>query len=490
VLVIPIAAFVFAIILVLILVQGVAFPMLWILAIVLIAVGVVPIVGEVRNRAFDVMNIRNAFIAVFVLEYGVWTIYMLSTGDTRFRQTDPANSSFDLGLGLIYAIISLLAFHGGYYSKSAARLSTRKPRIAEWDWTLIFGAAFAFILIGLTAFYLLMRSSGGIASYVAQLGYMRSFGLRGSSYLVMASTTLVATATSLIYMAAIRRRSVLYLCLTIAGAVTFSAAGLIIGFRNSVVLGFIELVAIRHFLKKPVKLSLATVVVAFLVAAGSNLYSVSRDSAQFLARPSISQVLDTATNVEFWQDFAGIALGRFHGIESFAIIMDGTAKGVPHGWGWQSFLDIVTSPIPRTWWPDKPLPLGIYLTDTFYFPGEATVSDGVGGIPPSWLGELYWNFHIPGILIGSFILGMICRAWYQFVLRNRESLPVVLLYSSSLGCLAWMVEAPTLGFEVLLTIWIPILIVLAVAHLLQAGLRSPAHRSSAPSIPEYRGAKP
>jgi hypothetical protein len=69
--------------------------------------------------------------------------------------------------------------------------------------------------------------------------------------------------------------------------------------------------------------------------------------------------------------------------------------------------------------------LGEQIRDTFW-PWYG------GGTPPSILGFLYLNFHIPGIILGMLVFGILSRLLYQCLLTNRVNRKVVLLYGLTL----------------------------------------------------------
>ena len=61
------------------------------------------------------------------------------------------------------------------------------------------------------------------------------------------------------------------------------------------------------------------------------------------------------------------------------------------------------APIPRSLWPDKPvITPGPIVGHTLY-------DQRVAGVPPSLVAEWYWNFHWPGVIMGSFGLGWLLR---------------------------------------------------------------------------------
>ena len=77
------------------------------------------------------------------------------------------------------------------------------------------------------------------------------------------------------------------------------------------------------------------------------------------------------------------------------------------------------APIPRELYPNKPL---VHFGPII---GQSVYKLGLTGIPPGLTAELYWNFHIMGVLFGSLIAGIYLRWTYEFFMRIRLD-PVLL----------------------------------------------------------------
>lgn len=102
-------------------------------------------------------------------------------------------------------------------------------------------------------------------------------------------------------------------------------------------------------------------------------------------------------------------LGRMAMITSTAAILRDTGRWVDFKYGDTLILAPIGVLIPRILWPDKPsIVIGREFGATFQLVNE---SDRETSIAISAVGEFYWNFHIPGVLIGMFLLGAGYR-WY------------------------------------------------------------------------------
>lgn len=79
-----------------------------------------------------------------------------------------------------------------------------------------------------------------------------------------------------------------------------------------------------------------------------------------------------------------------------------------------SMTALATRFVPRFLWPNKPHDLGVDVSSQFY--DYALNRTGVQGVPPSLIAELYWNFHLPGVLAGMWVFGMVLR----YITRQGE----------------------------------------------------------------------
>jgi len=94
-----------------------------------------------------------------------------------------------------------------------------------------------------------------------------------------------------------------------------------------------------------------------------------------------------------------------------------------------SFIRMFFYVIPRSIWPEKPIPLSLKITATFFpFWGDRGVSSGA-----TLVGELYWNFGHIGLMIFFFFIGY----FFSFLERSFK----------------YHAKFPI--FTILLMVWIP-----------------------------------
>lgn len=89
----------------------------------------------------------------------------------------------------------------------------------------------------------------------------------------------------------------------------------------------------------------------------------------------------------------------------------------------QSIYAWVAGPIPRELWPNKPrLAIGPEV-------GILVYGTKRSGVPPGFIGEMWWNFHIFGVLLGSVLLGLAMRTIHSRLSpRNSRDFVFILLY--------------------------------------------------------------
>ncbi len=102
----------------------------------------------------------------------------------------------------------------------------------------------------------------------------------------------------------------------------------------------------------------------------------------------------------------------------------------PYLWGETYFAQAI-NPIPRFLWPGKPkLDAGLQLA---HLQGQLIDGEPRLTVAPGAIGEMYWNFGVPGILVLSGMAGAAACLWDKFGRRHENSLPHFLVFACGLG---------------------------------------------------------
>jgi hypothetical protein len=104
-------------------------------------------------------------------------------------------------------------------------------------------------------------------------------------------------------------------------------------------------------------------------------------------------------------------LKRMTVVTSVAAIVSDTGRWVDYRYGDTLVLAPIGLLIPRFLWPDKPeIAIGREVGETFRLKSDM---DAETYIAPTMVGDFYWNFSVPGVVVGMWLLGMAYRWYYQ-----------------------------------------------------------------------------
>ncbi|HJU56722.1 MAG TPA: O-antigen polymerase [Pyrinomonadaceae bacterium] len=113
-----------------------------------------------------------------------------------------------------------------------------------------------------------------------------------------------------------------------------------------------------------------------------------------------------------------------------------------------SYVAFFTIPIPRSIWAEKPGQIGGLVGETFF--------NSPSGTPPGPIGEAYWNFHIPGVILIFFIFGTFHKWLVQSFVKYQQYPAAILIYLTVLFTL----DPSTPALIVCLMLVVPLIILL------------------------------
>jgi hypothetical protein len=137
---------------------------------------------------------------------------------------------------------------------------------------------------------------------------------------------------------------------------------------------------------------------------------------------TLDVVLAAKERVNTGRDRAQTIFERLSLKGSVHMIVHGTANGVPlqHGF---TLTPILSTFLPKILWTDKPdVPTGRIVNRVF----NVTDQDETY-ISPSHLGELYWNFGWPGVIVGMTLIGVLCGFVARFNLAECRTVTRLLI---------------------------------------------------------------
>ncbi len=143
---------------------------------------------------------------------------------------------------------------------------------------------------------------------------------------------------------------------------------------------------------------------------------------------AVSRMVSTVQTIQTWNSrtYLTLSLERFKQrlamINSMAVVVRDTGRWVPYAKGETILMPTLVYFIPRIVWPDKPVAAGGREFGRIFRVTNPLTRDTY--IAPTVTGELYWNFDLPGVIVGMAILGMAMRILYRRYAESETFDPV------------------------------------------------------------------
>lgn len=388
------------------------------LLIVLSSLLFLPIVIRVGGgRHIDVFEPVYPFTGFHFLLFVIQPLILIAT------RSDFANGTA-FCLTLLYASVGLIAFYAGYYSRLGWRIAGQLPTPGEaYSVRRVSTVVLLFTCIGLSAIvalgYKVSREASIWWAFANPLQFNNRFLKAGSGYHVLGMSLLQAGFFLLDAFSLRSRRLGLRLIklLYLAGVLLVYMP---LGARWLLLVTFLVPVIVRHYyLGRSVRLLHVLMLIPALVLAFGWL-GAYRATGNPL--PQVGSLERSLVGT-----LSGDLLTPFDNFVHLVRALNDGSVDLQYG---RYYLYLLIAPIPRSLWPEKPVisiewafTEAVFGTDPRYGPTRTMT------IP----GELYFNFHLPGIVAGMFMWGVFWRMMYAWVLKNRRSLGVVLVYTCTLA---------------------------------------------------------
>lgn len=120
-----------------------------------------------------------------------------------------------------------------------------------------------------------------------------------------------------------------------------------------------------------------------------------------------------SAEASFSASFESMVLNRSGpGLSKTAHVINHVPEPLTYQYG-KTILVWLIAPVPRRVFPAKPMVhSGPIIGTTIY-------GTKISGVPPGAIAELYWNFHLPGVICGMLLLGWFLQTAYSF-LHNMD----------------------------------------------------------------------
>lgn len=317
--------------------------------------------------------------------------------------------------GLMLSAIASLSYFAGFFVCPTAQVPTvegRERRGLSMRMLLIVGGTVLLFLVFLTV-------RGGLASHFASWYSGRAVSLSGAYYWVLAMRTAsVAVVVWMAYRPGALRNPLFWTATVMASALAFMMTG-----SRSSILFYIMVGAIVWMLsRKQVPIARVSVLAIVLVLVLGSLGSLRNKLGG--RAPTTT---DQQTLAETWDRSVSEIRKRSGSLRGDLAIYGNVPDREGYLFG-ASYLSLVTLPIPRGVWEDKPMVIEAIVGRRFFRVNA--------GVPPGGVAEAFWNFHIPGVIAVYFLFGGFMR-WAADTYRRNQSVPsVIVVYAYTLFVLS------------------------------------------------------
>ena len=321
-----------------------------------------------------------------------------------------------MAASLLLTALAQLAYYAGFClgpNVPVIKLSFPRPRRVGIK---------AFVIVIVSTLLLIMYILGrdGLSAYLLLLGQGRSTlidqGLLSGEWVIITRVSVVACLIWLM----LDDRAVRQPLFWISALLSLVSQYLVSLSRSSVIYFFITALlvwTIRARKLDVIKVVLA-VAIAMVLVGGLGTFRTSMWSGVV----DWDAMVETAPIEAFTR---GVDELRYRGNELNPIFP--ILARVPHEvdllYG-RSYLPLLSLPVPRALWRDKPRSAGTVVGEIFL--------NTSAGVPPGAIGEAYWNFHVPGVLFVFALFGVFQRWVARSFQRYGATPAAILMYGVTL----------------------------------------------------------
>lgn len=434
----------------------------WLLVCVFFLVVAIPFIkAKARGEKIDYLEVIYPISLMFLLDYGLRTVYVFFyPNDIQIRLHPYILNPQLLNLSLVYLILGFVCLLWGYYTNIPKRLASALPSFSKgWPQE---GQLLKIVILYLFGMVVLAYgfSKGDVAwgpvgpgKTVEEFGlhdYVQNFSLYMSYAVTIALFTGVYKQGKAAKMIVILMFSSVLILSVIGGSKggIFTILFILffwynyrrrsIGLKTYVILALVALVFVYPWINTYRGLYASRFGEA--VPTEENVIQTIFDNIKTFSRLSVREYFDFSL---------GTLMTRQREIDALAGIIAQTPE--PHGylWGRDFYLIVPWALIPRAVWSDKPYPQDGDIFDIKYW----NLWKGANAGPP-FIGDLYMNFGLPGILIGMFLTGILLRFIYLYLVKNTNASSPGLLFYTFIAIQLFRIipEAPVSSFSYLVRI--------------------------------------
>jgi len=428
--------------------QSVLFALIIAILLFLIAV---PILLRICKRQFDIFEPIVIFAILYLFFHVIKSIDIYYFGSNIVTPKSFQSNITAIG----YALIGYIFFMIGYYLRLGRVIGQKIPVVSKHeDYNNVIFIYSGMMIAGIVSLVVLTYE-GGFVNYITFLNARaKFFSQRGIYYYLL---LFMPTAFLLWYTFSVTREFLFKKGLTAILFLLSLAGTACTGSRLNVALLILGTVIIRHYMYKKVNFKFMSfvgiVMIVFLIFGGY----LRRQGSGFIEKVKFGMEKDTVSPNIFVNAFHLAARG-FYPHEELILLIDNMPERLNFQYG-KSYMSIAFHFIPRAIMGrdrNMELNMGRLFTSAFFPEAE---KGGLVTFSPGLLGEGYMNFHISGIIMSMFMLGVFYRGLYAYLKLGETSKQRVLIYSIALPVMAKIIKGGFVaGIKLFIGFLVPIVI--------------------------------
>jgi hypothetical protein len=406
--------------------------------VLVVAIGVVvlaPVAWRAVHGRFDPFEP----IVIFAAAYGVMFVFRpaaMIIRDERFfvGTLNTVDVSDTFGAMLFLALIGALAFIIGYELGIGRDISAKTTRARKSvDEHVAVVLALVVSALAVASFLVFLATAGGrdtIQAIVRGDTPDLKQEIKGSTaYLWLAWYALVPSALVL-FAVGVRRRSAAVLALAGLVSIILVLRAAPTGTRI-MLLPFFGSMFVFYYLRKSSRPRPVFITLVVLVAlVGSTALRDIR--ARETRGETIAESLANVVTQPGWIYDPIVSGSDTEMAPALAAALRFIPDQLSYAYGGTILGDLVTRPVPRALWADKPLPPREKLLSTMLL---NDYKDGSLNSEFSVLLYFYWDFGVVGVVVGLFAFGIGCRSLYDHLSHNEGSISTQITYALSVWLL-------------------------------------------------------
>jgi hypothetical protein len=402
-------------------------------ALLVVTIGMVlaaPLALRVKLRRFDPFEP----IVLFSVAYGVMFVVrpasMLVGHHLEYDgPRTPTDVSDTFSKILVLALLGAVAFVGAYETSLGRALAGRGRAVRALTVDRAVLAAAALGSVAVASFLAFLASTGGLSTIGLILRgrtTQLSRDVGGTTFYLWNSFFFIIPATLLLVSAGLERRRKALVVAAAVFAAFFLLRTVPLGARIAI-LPLVGGLIVLHYARRGNRPSVVAVVAVILVALVTSSF-LSDLRGRGSRGEDIAQTIARSTHpTRIFSPFLSGPDSEMAPVLAAALTQ--IPQKIHYTYGRTIFGDLVARPVPRALWADKPVPPREKLIASLW-----PVERKKGGINPEFSILLYffWDFGIPGVIVGMLAFGVLARALFEYFLIHRSSPGVQVLYSLAL----------------------------------------------------------